>query len=128
RDHQKNAEIEKKASESIVQKFSSPISSVYNNLGNIQDLNNDSRIEFATEWFKGNLYQIEVEYNTNTMFEGESGLPTEVLLERKQNERASLNWHLTTREKKNIIDNINLVSNQEALMRLKELLETEEEE
>ncbi|MEQ9098736.1 MAG: patatin-like phospholipase family protein [Imperialibacter sp.] len=128
RDHQKNAEIEKKASESIVQKFSSPISSVYNNLGNIQDLNNDSRIEFATEWFKGNLYQIEVEYNTNTMFQGESNLPEEVLLERKQNERASLNWHLTTREKKNIIDNINLVSNQQALMRLKELLEAEEEE
>lgn len=126
RDHQKNAEIEKKATESLVQKFSSPISSVYNNLGNIQDLNNDSRVEFATEWFTGDLYQVEVEYNTNTMFEGEANIPEEVLLERKQNERASLNWHLTTREKKNIIDNIELASNQEALMRLKRLLKEEE--
>ncbi len=126
RDHEKNADIEKKAAESIIQRFSSPISGVYNNLGNIQDLNNDSRIEFAAEWFKGKLYQVEVEYNTNTIFEEESALPTEVLLERKENERASLNWHLTTKEKKNIIDNINLKSNQEALQRLKRILEENE--
>lgn len=123
RDHQKDEPIEKKATESIIQKFSSPISSVYNNLGNIQDLNNDSRIEFATAWFKGELYLVEVEYNTNTIFEGQTGIPDEVMLERKQNERASLNWHLTTREKKNIIDNIKLESNQEAMQRLKKLLE-----
>jgi len=123
RDHEKDAQVEKKVGESIVQNFSAPISGVYNNLGNIQDLNNDSRIEYATEWFKGHLYQIDIEYNTNSMLEDTTSLPEAVLLERKQNERASLNWHLTTREKKNIIDNIHQPNNERALRRLKKLVE-----
>lgn len=122
RDHQKDAPVEKKASGSIMRNFSAPISSVYNNLGNIQDLNNDVLIEYANHWFDGMIYQVELEYNTSTMFENETNLPEEILLERRENERAALNWHLTTREKKNIIDNIWLVSNQEALRRLKELV------
>lgn len=123
RDHEKDAQVEKKVGESIVQNFSAPISSVYNNLGNIQDLNNDSRIEYATEWFKGNLYQIDIEYNTNSMLADTTNLPEAVLLERKQNERASLNWHLTNREKKNIIDNTHQPNNERALRRLKKLVE-----
>lgn len=122
RDHQKDAPVEKKASESIVQNFSAPISSVYNNLGNIQDINNDALIEYANNWFDGEIYQVLMEYNTNTIFEIDENLPEEILLERRQNERAALNWHLTTREKKNIIDNIFLASNQDALAKLKELL------
>ncbi len=122
RDHQKDEPVEKKASESIIQNFSAPISSVYNNLGNIQDLNNDTDIDYATSWFSGDIFQIDIEYNTNTIFDNNENLPEELLLERKQSERAALNWHLTTKEKKNIIDNIKLLSNQKALARLKELV------
>ncbi|MFT5641552.1 MAG: hypothetical protein ACI9A7_001656, partial [Cyclobacteriaceae bacterium] len=39
----------------------------------------------------------------------------------KRMERASLSWHLTTREKKNIIDNISQSSNQNALLKLDSL-------
>jgi hypothetical protein len=38
-------------------------------------------------------------------------------------ERASLSWHLTSKERQNVIDNIQLGSNQRQLERLKLMLE-----
>ena len=42
---------------------------------------------------------------------------------RKNNARASLSWRLTTREKQSLIDNLNSEKNQQAMQRLKALLE-----
>lgn len=121
RDTRKNAPIEPRTNSSLVDKLTYPIASVYNNLGNIQDINNESKIEGLSTWLHLPVNVVEIEYNTYTNI-SEQYLVTSKELERKQLERASLSWHLTTREKQNIIQNIELPNNQKALMKLREIL------
>lgn len=112
RDTKSAAPIEDRPIPSIVDRLTYPIASVYNNLATMQDINNDVRIELARDWFDGELDVVEIAYDSfyNTANESEV-------------ERASLSWHLTSKEKKNIIDNINIESNRQALQKLKKLLD-----
>lgn len=129
RDSEKNAIIEKKPAPSFFEKIFTPIGSLYNNWTNIQDINNDDQIKLAKMWFEGPLYRVDLEYITGTLFDRQplaaqnDGQPTP---ERKQIERASLSWHLTSLEKQNIVDNIQLYRNQKALEKLRILLEEDE--
>ena len=126
RDSEKNMTIEKSPSSSMFETVITPVSSLYNNWANIQDINNDNQIELARLWFEGDIYRIDLEYTTSTLFDKQPLAPQEGAKERQEKkaiERASLSWHLTTLEKQNIIDNINLPKNQKALYRLKKLLE-----
>lgn len=122
RDTRKLAPIEAQTNPSLFQRLTYPIASVYNNLANIQDITNDTRIESAKKYMKIPVSTVELEYNTYTNI-SEEYLLTAKETERKQMERASLSWHLTTREKQNIIQNILLPNNQAALRKLKELME-----
>ncbi len=122
RDTRKAAPIEPTKNPSIMQSFSAPISSVYNNLANIQDINNDSKIKYAQEWFKAPLSVVALEYNTYTNLQEELFTSERRKLEDKEMERASLSWHLTSREKANIINNILLPNNQRALQRIEGLI------
>lgn len=108
RDTNPNEEIRGKPMPSITDKLTYPIASVYNNLAKIQDRNNDVRLEQAREWFPGALETVELIYDT-------SGPQTE-------QERASLSWHLTTKEKHSIISTINTSRNKKALQRLEALM------
>ncbi len=112
RDTKPNSPIEDRPIPSLLDRLTYPIASVYNNLSNMQDINNDVKLEEAKEWFEGPLDVVEIAYDSFQNTNGESEI-----------ERASLSWHLTTREKKNIIENINIKSNKEALLKLKQLLE-----
>lgn len=123
RDTTKDAPIEESSHLSILERISVPISSVYNNLGNYQDINNDYKLVFADEWFDGEIDLVGIEYNTNSIFEESAFNNRAQEIWQKELERASLSWHLTKKEKMNIIDNINQPSNQQALKRLKKLVE-----
>ena len=80
----------------IFQKLFTPITSVYNNWWNIQDLNNQTRIEMIGSWFKGRVIQINLEYD---IFNPISPKYENSKAGSRHYERASLNWRLTTREK-----------------------------
>jgi len=122
RDTRKNAPIEPKSSSSLVDKLTYPIASVYNNLGNIQDINNEAKIDGLRTWLELPVHMVEIEYNTYTNIT-EDYLLSSKALERKQLERASLSWHLTTKERQNVIENIQLENNQKALERLKSIIQ-----
>lgn len=125
RDTRKVAPIEPPSTPSVLQRLTYPIASVYNNLANIQDINNDARVESMKTWLKVPVDLVELEYNTYTNIH-EAYMLESKESERKQMERASLSWHLTTREKQNIIRNIDFTNNQRALSKLSELLQDEQ--
>ncbi|MFY0606107.1 MAG: patatin-like phospholipase family protein [Cyclobacteriaceae bacterium] len=121
RDTRKLTPIERESNASLLEKFTYPIASVYNNLANIQDFNNDAKIRSIQTIMKVPVEVIEIEYNTYTNID-EAYLVSAKELDRKLMERASLSWHLTSKEKQNIIDNIQMKSNQEALDELVNIL------
>jgi hypothetical protein len=112
RDTDSNAPIAKRSASSFIDRLTYPIGSVYNNLGNMQDRNNDARLEHGRTWAGGKLHYIELVYS-----EADSEMFTE---------RASLSWHLTTKEKISIIENIHTARNKKALEKVKELIGEEE--
>ncbi|MEQ6169021.1 patatin-like phospholipase family protein [Ekhidna sp. MALMAid0563] len=113
RDTKSNAPIEKRPNPSVIDRLTYPIASVYNNLTNMQDINNDFRLEQMKLWFDGDFDVVEVAYDS---FEKDKQV-SEV-------ERASLSWHLTTKEKQHIINNINIESNKQAIQKLQDLLKS----
>ena len=123
RDTRKKQPIEGSANLTIMEKFSAPISSVYNNLGNQQDINNDYKLAFAKEWFQGPLDVISIEYDTYSIFDETEFASKAQELKLKELQRASLSWHLTKKEKHNIIEHLNITSNQKALMKLKDIVD-----
>ncbi len=78
----------------------------------MQDINNDSKLEFSKSWFSGDLVRIDMEYIPP--IEPNSNIRT----------RASLNWRLTSREKKNIEQSIHNPKNIKAMNTLRRLLES----
>ena len=131
RDSEKDTPIEKNLSPTLFEKFFTPIRNIYKNWTYIQDIKNDNLIEFARTWFNGDIYRVDLQYIPRTIFKDEP-VKTEAQenkkLEKEEIERASLNWHLTTREKKNILDNIYLDINQQALQKLQQLVPAQQNE
>jgi len=121
RDSKKAAIIEKKQNLSILDKLSTPISNIYNNWSNIQDTRNDLLIEYASEWFQGDLNHAMLTYDAGVQFSDDS-------LDKMKHieERASLNWRLTGREKYNIRNAIYSVENQKTLYWLNHSLSSED--
>lgn len=111
RDTKSNSPIEKRPNPSVIDRLTYPIASVYNNLTHMQDINNNVRIEQMKHWFDGAFDVVEIAYDSND----KNGEMSEV-------ERASLSWHLTTKEKQNIEQNIYIESNQRAIKKLQNLL------
>lgn len=111
RDTKSNEPVEPLQNPSVIDRITYPIASVYNNLTNMQDINNDIRLEQMHAWFDGEIDVVEIAYDSHIKNEKVSEI-----------DRASLSWHLTTKEKQHIIDNINIPANKEALERLKKLL------
>jgi hypothetical protein len=118
RDTRKSSPIEPQSNPSLVDRLTYPIASVYNNLGNMQDINNDLKVEALRRNFQVPLEVMEIEYNTYTNI-NEDYLISSKAIDRRRLERASLSWHLTTKEKQNIIQNIQLPNNQKAINEVK---------
>lgn len=115
RDSEKIEPIQKPLGSSLLQRMTAPFRFLYNNLFNIQDINNDDRLEYMQSWVDVPFEQINMEYISYP-----SRLDKVAFTAIK--ERPSLSWHLTSREKDNIINNIQHPRNQEALRRLQEIL------
>jgi hypothetical protein len=111
RDTQKIEPLESRSYPSLVNKITYPISSVYNNLANIQDMNNDHQIEIMKDWLNVPLEVIEFEYDTSPSFGSKDVV-----------KRASLSWHLTKSEKQSIVQAIDHPKNQLSLERVAGLL------
>ncbi|MBX9852240.1 MAG: patatin-like phospholipase family protein, partial [Cytophagaceae bacterium] len=124
RDSEKDKEIEKKVESSIFQKVFSPIGSLYSNWDYMQDLNNDNILEFAQTLYQGKMQMVEFQYIPNWSKLREKTTIDEK--EAKDQERAALSWHLTTREKKSIQKTILEENNQKSLKKLMLLLQEEE--
>ncbi len=119
RDSPKLATVPVREGQTLMDAFTQPISSVYNNFENFQDITSDLLIGNSKSWFHNNIERVDIEY------QAESYVPILQKMDsiRKNNARASLSWRLTTREKQSLIDNMNSDKNREAVERLKELLE-----
>ena len=114
RDSEKNEPIAKPDRPSLIQKMTGPFRFFYDNLFNVQDLNNDDRVEYANAWLDVDLHCVSLEYSSYINDQDAFGKPI--------NERPSLSWRLTSREKNNIIHNIHHPRNQRALQELQKLL------
>ncbi len=121
RDSPKRVDIQEKDAESIIDDVSQPISSVYNNFENFQDITNDNLISYANSWFDGPIDRIDLEYEAVAY----ASVFSELDSLRQHSARASLSWRLTTREKQGIIQNIGTLSNQTELEKLRSLLDVD---
>ena len=119
RDSPKLGTISAKGAQSILDDITQPISSVYNNFENFQDINSDLQISLMKTWFKGPIHRIDLQYQTEVYVP----ILQEMDSIRQNNARASLSWRLTTREKYGVISNIFSSSNVEQIQKLKQLLE-----
>ena len=119
RDSPKLGDIAPNVKQNIIDAITQPITNVYNNFENFQDINSDMQINHAKSWLNVDIDRIDLQY------ELESYVPILNKMDslRVNNPRASLSWRLTTREKYGIITSINSRGNQEELKRLKSLLD-----
>ncbi|MGY6743180.1 MAG: patatin-like phospholipase family protein [Cecembia sp.] len=122
RDSEKFAEIDQKYPPRILEKFFTPLKNIYINWDNVQTLHNEVLFTRMKESVDFPMERIEFEYST-LQYLRERGLADEegVFNQLEQEiQRASLNWRLTAREKKSIIDNIASPINRKSLNRLKD--------
>lgn len=119
RDSPKLGTINAKGGQTIIDDVTQPISSVYNNFENFQDINSDLQIGVMKSWFKGSIDRIDLQYQT----EGYVPILQKMDSIRQNSARASLSWRLTTREKFGVIRNIHSSGNTEQLEKLRRLLE-----
>ena len=120
RDSPKLAEIPPQRGQTIIDNITQPISNVYNNLENFQDIKNDALIGQSTAWLSIPLERIELQYES-----GNDYVPILQQMDsiRQNNARASLSWHLTMREKQSVMGNIHSATNSAELEKLRKLLD-----
>ncbi|MDX1906603.1 MAG: hypothetical protein SF053_06165 [Bacteroidia bacterium] len=81
-----------------------PLGGGYYSVVEAKDMSNDYLMEFMTDWYKGPVEVIPIEYPRET-----SHTP------------ASLSWHLTSREKQNIVTSLNTPANRKAVALIEKL-------
>jgi hypothetical protein len=118
RDSPKVRSIPPKSKQTIVDEITQPISSVYNNFENLQDINSDLLIGQTADLLEVPIDRVDLEY------QADSYVPILQKMDsiRQNSARASLSWRLTTREKRGIMGNINSEKNRLELQKLKGLL------
>jgi hypothetical protein len=119
RDSEKLGDIEVLERQTMMQKFFNPVKSVYNNWWSLQDIDNENRLLAAREWFGEDLSSYTLSYS-----QSDYSLPLVAQASGEQSgaRRASLNWHLTTLEKRNILSDIYSENNWNTLLALQNAL------
>ncbi len=100
RDNYKRANAEKPKGNTILQRITSPLKNVTGNFILMQDYYNDQSLLAARAWFNGSLELVQME------------IP-------ELEEKITLSWHLTEREKQFIIGSVHNAENQESLLKFK---------
>jgi hypothetical protein len=106
RDTPKLLPKDKEQKMSLIRRIFYPIGNFFTNWHEIQDLQIDNIMGTSLAWFDHDLDFIHFEYNPSD-----------------RDKRASLSWHLTKREKENVLNNINSRFNQNSLAQIKRLME-----
>lgn len=119
RDSPKLRDISPAKGSTIIDDLTQPISSVYNNFENFQDISSDLLIGEAHSWLRTPIHRIDIQY------QAENYVPILQHMDsiRQNNARASLSWRLTTREKEGVVENIQSDRNQEQIKKLIRLLQ-----
>ena len=104
RDKHKNIPIDENPSQTLAQALTRPMGSFYGHLFEVQDYNQNLQIQMADLWCKSQIDIIDLQ------------------LRNELNDRISLSWHLTNKEKKKVLASISLPENQEAIKRIVKLL------
>jgi hypothetical protein len=118
RDSPKLQTIAQNKGQTIMDGITQPISSVYNNFENFQDITSDLLIGHAHSWLKAPIDRVDIQYQAESYVDILQGMDSI----RQNNARASLSWRLTTREKEGIVGKINSPNNRKELAKLKRLL------
>ncbi len=104
RDRHKNIPIDENPSQTLGQALTRPMGSFYGHLFEVQDYNQNQQIQMADLWCKSQIDIIDLQ------------------LRNEANDRISLSWHLTNKEKKKVLASLQLPENQEAVKRIVKLL------
>lgn len=118
RDSPKLGTISHKTGQTIVDDITQPISSVYNNFENFQDISSDMLISHAHSWFNGKIDRVDIQYQAESYV----SILQKMDSIRQNSARASLSWRLTTREKFGVESTIYSQANQQQLKKLVDLL------
>lgn len=125
RDSEKEREIEQNAKNGIIDKMLNPIGSLYQSWDYLQDINNDNIVEFAKGWLQNDIDVVDIMYTPRPKYWKiiqEKDIDARQLDEIYRIERASLSWHLTTREKESLKRTIFEPNNIAAIKKLQDLL------
>ncbi len=137
RDSQKDQPMERKLEPSLFQKVFTPVTSFFENLEYLQDINNDNLIEYTKDWFPKSfgIHRIEFQYvpfsknlkevldkQKKWELEQKTGKITTQKPKIITIQQASLSWRLTQKEKDSIYRTIYELRNQSSLRQLKRLL------
>ncbi|ERM84458.1 hypothetical protein P872_25210 [Rhodonellum psychrophilum GCM71 = DSM 17998] len=123
RDSEKAKEIDPKLNPTIIQKIFTPLKNIYINWDKVQTINNETLYNYLRETLDFELNRVEFEYSTIPFLKQSKPVEssTDVSLKDYESQRASLNWRLTAKEKKTILDNINSSKNTISLQKIKEI-------
>jgi hypothetical protein len=109
----KEREVSQDTPKSLFQKLTNPIGNLQTAWINMQDIRNDNLIELTNACLTHDITEIEFDCATERQNRGGNS----------QFKRASLSWHLTAEERRDIVQAIRTKDNQRSLDRLKALLE-----
>lgn len=123
RDSEKFQAVERKKLPTFLEKLFTPLKNIYINWDNVQTLHNENAFTRVQELMPFPIQRIEFEYSTLQFLQDRGLADEDGVFNPNQQEilRASLNWRLTAREKKSILDNINNKFNQESLRKIREI-------
>ena len=119
--------------QSLVGRLFTPIGSLYSNWDNMQDLNNDTQVEYMSSWLEKPVHLVSFQYYTIWKSEREQYLQyarrngyaiDETMLKslNTKEERVSLSWHMTEREKLSLKEGFYDERNLTSMRKLKNLL------
>jgi hypothetical protein len=80
RDLEKNKEIKAGEKNTILKALSAPVGNIYKNLFATQDYTHDQMVQYASEWFEGEIDMVDI------------------VLDQTEDKNLSLSWHLTKKE------------------------------
>jgi hypothetical protein len=104
RDKNKNAPIDENPSQTLMEALSRPMGSFYGSLFEVQDYNQNQQIQMADTWCKSKIDIIDLQ------------------LRNEKKDKISLSWHLTNKEKKKVLRSIDVPENEQAILKIVELV------
>ncbi|HSF52621.1 MAG TPA: patatin-like phospholipase family protein [Algoriphagus sp.] len=115
RDSEKSVEIPKTEPPRIFEKIFIPLKNIYINWDNIQTIQNEVLFNYMDESMPFDLERIEFEYSPEQVQIKELSGSQETM------QRASLNWRLTAREKRSILNSIDSFKNKKSIEKIQEI-------